>query len=169
MYNNSKALSSGFKVGSAEPIDDRLVYASTQQLLDLITNDPAAPLRFYEGMVITITGNESQYVWKASNEGLLTTSFVYPAPYVVNGVDYSTKAFNFKPIFVVVDQPYYAENLEVIANTPFSVAHGLNTNKVIVYAWEGDAPVFLDYEIVDSNEITLLSSENITVDIKVTK
>lgn len=169
MYDNSKALSQGFKVGAATPIDDRLVYNDLGALQAAIVANPELPLSFYKGMVITLTANESQYVWKASGDGLLTTGFVYPNGYIVGGVDYSNQLYNFKPIYVVIEQPYYAENLEIIAETPFTVTHGLDTEKVIVYTWEANVPVLLDFEVVDENEITLLSSENITVDIKISK
>jgi hypothetical protein len=169
MYNNDKALSNGFKVGAAVPLDDRLVYGTLQDLLDAITADPHLPLRFYSGMVISLTANESQYMWKPSADGLLPTSFVYPPGYQVGSVNYSSMAYNFKPIFVVIDQPFYANNLEIEADTAFPLSHGLDTTKIILYAWEDNEPVLIDYELVDNNTINLLSSENIIIDVKVTK
>lgn len=169
MFDNSKSLTEGFKVGVATPIDDRLVFNDLSELQAAIAANPQLPLSFYRGMVITLTANESQYVWKVSNDGLLPTSFTYPNGYTVNNVNYSLQVYNFKPIFVVVEQPYYAEGLNILANTEYNITHSLNTEKVILHAWENNEPVLIDYTVVNANTIALLSSEDVTIDIKVSK
>ena len=95
MYsNNKKVLTEGWHVGSQTPIDDRLIFADLTDLQNLGAGNVNA-YRYYEGMCVWVLGTSREYIWVEAPAGALTTSFTYPANTIVNGINYSTRSFNF--------------------------------------------------------------------------
>tara|TARA_R110000796_G_scaffold183874_3_gene300457 strand:+ start:461 stop:1000 length:540 start_codon:yes stop_codon:yes gene_type:complete len=91
---NDKIISEGWRVGSQTPIDDRLVFSTTSDLIDLGVDDVEA-YRNYEGMRVWVISTRSEYEWKESALGALPSSFIYPSGVHANGVVYSGRSFNW--------------------------------------------------------------------------
>lgn len=94
MDDNKKVISNGWRVGSQTPIDDRLIFNTFAELIDLGASNFEA-FRYYEGMKVYVVETEQEYVWKESSTGALVSSITYPANIIANGIDYSGRSFNF--------------------------------------------------------------------------
>jgi hypothetical protein len=94
MDDNKKIISTGWRVGSQTPIDDRLVFNTLAELIDLGASNFEA-FRYYEGMKVYVVEEEQEYIWKESSTGVLPASITYPVNIQANGIDYSNRSFNF--------------------------------------------------------------------------
>ena len=94
MDDNRKVLSEGWRVGSQTPIDDRLIFNTYAEFINLGVSN-FETFRYYDGMKVYVLETQEEYIWKESLSGALTTSVTYPSNITSNGIDYSNKSFNF--------------------------------------------------------------------------
>jgi len=94
MIENKTALIEGFHLGSQTPIDDRLLFTDLASLIDMGPSNNY-PYKYYEGMRVWVVGSAQEYEWKESSTGAMPSSFDYSSNWIVSGVDYSGRGFNF--------------------------------------------------------------------------
>jgi len=100
-YTNQLKINSGRSIGSQEPIDDRVVWATVAELQSAITDGSIA--KWYFGMPVYIGELNKWYVWcdtatAVSNANIDATTAIlspgatYPSIY---SIEYAGKTFNF--------------------------------------------------------------------------
>jgi len=116
---NPKILTNGYHLGSQAPLDDRLVFKTTAEAIDLGIGDAEA-YRYYEGMRIWCLDVNKEYVWQESVSGLITGGFTYAAGTNARGIDYSSRTFNFVETGYVaaVFPSVYTSSGDILALTP---------------------------------------------------
>jgi hypothetical protein len=97
MYTNNKETIEGFRVGSQTPVDDRLLFRTTAELIDLGASNYKA-YRYYEGMIVTVLSDKSRYMWAESSTGAMPSSFSYPTGVEAAGIAYGNRNFNWVEI-----------------------------------------------------------------------
>jgi hypothetical protein len=127
-FDNARVLATGWHISSQTPIDDRLVMLNYTDILSLGPNNEDA-YRYYDGLKIFVVENESEYVWKESNTGILPQSFTYPANISLNGVNYSNRSFNL----VQSSFPPSITDINVFTTAPLASATYTNVNGASPY------------------------------------
>jgi hypothetical protein len=141
-YTNSTTLAGGLRIGSAAPIDDRLVAVSKVTLAASAANNEY--LSWFDGMPTLVTDNNQWYVWGQVNavngnidksKKLLDVDVTYPS-YVP--APYGNTAYNFYPLAVsgtvdvnsasiagsnAVEADFNVANVTVTTNTVLLVTH----------------------------------------------
>lgn len=151
MYTGKRNLTSGFKVNTQAPIDDRLVVADLVELANL-TGDKA--YKYYEGMLVWVISTRKFYEWKESADGIIVGGFTYPNPFIQWGIDYSNRTFNF------LSTSYgTSEHVETITVGDTDIIHSLNTESIHVSCYESSGEQFFpDIKIIDENTVRFTSS-----------
>ena len=95
-YNN---IITGLRVQTQIPLDYKGFVQSEAALVNLGTGNNLA-YTYYKGLIFYCKNEGTRYEWKEvptgqENTGLRSTDFIYPADFVVDGVNYSNKRYNF--------------------------------------------------------------------------
>lgn len=121
-YTNSLAVVAGRKVGSQEPLDDRLTWNTVLELETAVGNDEH--YGWYNGMLIYVGEKNQYYVWCSTTEAgsnanvddsknLLTSNATYPGAGGPFDSTYLGLNFNFYPFKApehIHDDRYYRED-----------------------------------------------------------
>jgi hypothetical protein len=93
---NTTDITTGLRVPAQIPLDIKSISLSEVVLSNLGNNNNLA-FTYYEGLVVYCQEEETYWVWKEANnsQGLLEENFQYPINWIVNGIDYSEKEYNF--------------------------------------------------------------------------
>ena len=120
-YTNSLAVVAGRKVGSQEPLDDRLTWDTVIELDTAVNN--YEHYGWYNGMLIYVGEKNQYYVWCSTTEAgsnanvdagknLLTSNATYPGAGGPFDAAYAGLNFNFYPFKAPThnhDDLYYTE------------------------------------------------------------
>lgn len=120
-YTNSLAVVAGRKVGSQEPLDDRLTWNTVAELTTAVDN--LEHYGWYNGMLIYVGEKNQYYVWCSTTEAgsnanvdasknLLTSNATYPGAGGPFDAAYAGLSFNFYPFKAPAhyhDDRYYTE------------------------------------------------------------
>jgi hypothetical protein len=92
-------LTTGITTSGQFPTDGKNYFLSQADAAYLGVGDIKA-FAYYERMIITIADDGTQWIWREEETpgevgGLVVDSFIYPDGVVSNGIDYSSRAFNF--------------------------------------------------------------------------
>jgi hypothetical protein len=92
-------LSTGVVPATQIPLDSK-VFVKTLLVLASLGLDDNLAYKYYEKMKVFCAENEKEYIWReelspGETDGVLETSFTYPAAAIADGVDYSGRVFNF--------------------------------------------------------------------------
>lgn len=95
-YNN---IITGLRVQTQIPLDYKGFVQSEAALVNLGVADNLA-YTYYKGLIFYCKNEGTRYEWKEvptgqENTGLRETDFIYPADFIVDGVTYSNKRYNF--------------------------------------------------------------------------
>ena len=167
-YINSNELTTGLRITTKSPIDDRAYFETVQDVINFIEIENGA-LLLHDGIRIMVTNkpggtdgidNYVEYTWVESPSGLLDTSFTYPS---WQG-DYTGKNYNF-----VVAIPNVLIKRRVISGTtsitvdsrylPYKIIQDKIANVFIYESTHDTNPglqelVIPNYTEIKTNEIT---------------
>ena len=121
-YTNSLAVVAGRKLGSQEPLDDRLTWDTVAELTTAVSN--LEHYSWYNGMLIYVGEKNQYYVWCSTTEAgsnanvdasanLLTSNATYPGAGGPFDSTYLGLSFNFYPFKAPThnhDDLYYKQN-----------------------------------------------------------
>jgi|DEB0MinimDraft_6_1074348.scaffolds.fasta_scaffold06961_5 hypothetical protein len=121
-YTNSLAVVAGRKVGSQEPLDDRLTWDTVAELTTAVSN--LEHYGWYNGMIVYVGDTNQHYVWCSTNEAdsnanvdqtanLLASNANYPSTSGLFDAAYAGLTFNFYPFTPPThnhDDRYYTES-----------------------------------------------------------
>lgn len=121
-YTNSLAVVAGRKLGSQEPLDDRLTWDTVAELTTAVSN--LEHYSWYNGMLIYVGEKNQYYVWCSTTEAgsnanvdasanLLTSNATYPGAGGPFDSTYLGLSFNFYPFKAPAhnhDDRYYQES-----------------------------------------------------------
>lgn len=96
---NSINIPTGLKIPAQIPLDVKQ-FSVTETLLANLGTDNNLAYTYHDNLRIYCFEEETTYVWREvktgeENTGLVSTDFIYPNNYIVFGVDYSNKRYNF--------------------------------------------------------------------------
>lgn len=96
---NVNDISTGLKIPSQVPLDAKTYFLNEAQLSNLGLSNNLV-YTYYKGMLAYCAQENKTYRWREvlSNEQatpFLVSHFIYPNNWIVNGVDYSNKKYNF--------------------------------------------------------------------------
>jgi len=120
-YTNSLAVVAGRKLGSQEPLDDRLTWDTVAELTTAVSN--LEHYGWYNGMIVYVGDTNQHYVWCSTTEAgsnanvdasanLLTSNATYPGAGGPFDSTYLGLSFNFYPFKAPThnhDDLYYTE------------------------------------------------------------
>lgn len=94
----SITLSTSITNNGAFPVDSKVYFLTRNDLLGRDINIFA--YSYYERMTITFADDGTEWVWREvgsddNGNGLLPSDFIYPSNLNQNGIDYSSRIFNF--------------------------------------------------------------------------
>ena len=121
-YTNSLAVVAGRKLGSQEPLDDRLTWDTVAELTTAVSNKEY--YSWYNGMQVYVGDNNQHYVWCSTTEAgsnanvdasanLLASNATYPSTSGLFDAAYAGLDFNFYPFTPpthIHDDRYYTES-----------------------------------------------------------
>jgi len=97
MNSVSADISKSLRLAAQNPLDSKTYFLTLADLIDLGEDNNLA-YTYYEGMKVYCLESNKFYFWKEigfGEEGLISSNFVYPPNTIANGIDYSTRVFNF--------------------------------------------------------------------------
>ena len=103
---NNTAVS--YSIASQLPLDPKILFDTLAELIDLGVANVNA-YTYYDGMVVYCAENKVWYVWKekaANADGAIVGNFQYPAVWIIEGIDYGNKIYNFIPVVPSVVKPF---------------------------------------------------------------
>lgn len=91
-------IAKALRTGGQLPLDAKTYFATLTQLKDLgVAN--SNPYQYYEWMRVVCAENGIHYVWEEVDQnftgGVLDSNFQYAPSTISNGIDYSSRYFNF--------------------------------------------------------------------------
>ena len=121
-YTNSLAVVAGRKLGSQEPLDDRLTWDTVAELTTAVSN--LEHYGWYNGMIVYVGDTNQHYVWCSTSvagsnsnidasANLLASNANYPSTSGLFDADYAGLNFNFYPFTPPThnhDDLYYTES-----------------------------------------------------------
>jgi hypothetical protein len=109
----------GLRVPSQVPLDSKAFSLNQTILSNLGVNNNLA-FTYFEGLEVTCIQERTKWEWKEVEPGdtlLIGSSFTYPSNWIVEGIDYSNRIFNFVKVETIVpppvDQNNYVRNLYI--------------------------------------------------------
>lgn len=103
--SNYTDIAKGLRVSTQIPLDKKLWIKSKSNLN--LDGDNSLAFSFYFGMRVYCAEEKETYEWRPvsgeTTEGLLSEDFVYPNPFIVNGVSYGGTAYNFFKVMAAED------------------------------------------------------------------
>jgi len=94
----------GLRVVNQEPLDPKK-WSPSENILSSLGASNTLAYTYYDGMRVDCAAEGTVWEWreKQEDENGLTIDFVYPASWIVNGIDYSSKTYNFFKVLQAID------------------------------------------------------------------